>query len=441
MLLSVRMAPSPVRESPGSALCVAYVIPAYPPVSSQPFVVNEMIEVQNAGHTVLVLPLSAGERGGVQHGTFARFQPTGVLFPATIDGSIVLGALATFVRHPVRTLRALADAVACGWRNPVALLRLASVVPKALAAVPELRRLRVDRIHAHFASRTADCAAIASAVSGIPFSFTAHAYDIYSTHPSVRNETLAWKLRQARQVFTVNDFAAAMLRRGLPPGMHGRVHTAYVGIPMDLFDVRPACERGACFRLLCVARFCEKKGLDTLVDACALLRDRGLVFELRLFGDGPGREALVAQIARLNLSDKVLLGGGIAQEGVAREMAACHVFVMPCRRDRTGDMDGIPTVFMEAMATGRPVISCAVSGVPELVRDDDTGVLVPSDDPVALADAIERVAADDELRLRLGRSARALVEEQHDQRHTAARFLAALTGAANDGDVDRAVEK
>jgi glycosyltransferase involved in cell wall biosynthesis len=111
-------------------------------------------------------------------------------------------------------------------------------------------------------------------------------------------------------------------------------------------------------------------------------------------------------------------------------MVACHAFVMPCRRDRSGDMDGIPTVFMEAMATGRPVISCAVSGVPELVRDGDTGILVPSDDAPALADAIARLAADDALRVRLGGAARALVERQHDQRRTAARFLALMTGAA-----------
>jgi len=415
------------------ALRVAYVIPAYPPLASQPFVVNEMIEVQNAGHAVVILPLYAGKSGRTPHGTFAGLHPTEVLFPATISGAMILGALATFVRHPVLTIRTVAAAFSQAWLSPISMLRFASIVPRALAAAPILRRLGVDRIHAHFASLTADCAAVASALSGIPFSFTAHAYDIYSQEPRVRNETLRWKLRNASQVFTVNRFAADMLRKQLPAVKHDAVQPAYVGIPVDLFDERPALARGTCLQLLCVARLCEKKGLDTLVDAAAVLRDRGVSFVLRIFGGGPLLEDLAAQVVRLDLVDRVMLRGSITQEDVAREMEACHAFVMPCRRDRVGDMDGIPTVFMEAMASGRPVVSCAVSGVPELVRDGETGLLVPSNDPVALADAIEHLAADDELRVRLGRAARALVAEQHDQRRTAARFLAMMTGAIIGG--------
>src|SRR4029077_4373573 len=184
-------------------------------------------------------------------------------------------------------------------------------------------------------------------------------------------------------------------------------------------------------RLLCVARFLEKKGLDTLIDACALVRDRGVPSTLALHGDGPMGAALAPRIARLGLADRILLGGPIPQEEVARAMRACHAFVMPCRQDRTGDMDGIPTVFMEAMATGRPVVSCPISGIPELVRDGETGILVPPDDPAALAGAIERLAEDAELRLRLGRQARALVERQHDAGLNARRLLALI---GDDGE-------
>jgi glycosyltransferase involved in cell wall biosynthesis len=180
-----------------------------------------------------------------------------------------------------------------------------------------------------------------------------------------------------------------------------------------------------------VARWCEKKGLDTLLDACALLQKRGVAFELRLFGDGPLREALAAQWARLALGASVTLGGAISQEDVAREMRACHVFVLPCRRDRSGDMDGIPTVFMEAMATGRPVVSCGISGIPELVRPDETGLLAPPDDASAVATAIGRLAADRALARRLGAQGRTLVERQHDQRRCAAAVLDALAGDAS----------
>jgi colanic acid/amylovoran biosynthesis glycosyltransferase len=303
------------------------------------------------------------------------------------------------------------------------------VTPKALAAGWRLRRLGVQRIHAHFANQTADCAAIAASVAGIPFSFTAHAYDIYLTTPRYRNATLDWKLAHAARVLTVSDYARDLLRSRLPAAARERICTAYVGIPMGLFRPEPPPPGGDRLRLLCVARFQEKKGLDTLLAACGVLRDRGVAFHLQLIGDGPERSTLEAQLRRLHLEPHVTMPGTQPQEGVAQALKAAHVFVMPCRRDRSGDMDGIPTVFMEALATARPVVSCAVSGVPELVRDGETGVLVPPDDPAALADAVARLARDPVLRARLGAQGRALVERQHDQDRNAREVVALLASA------------
>lgn len=405
---------------------IAYVIPAYPPSPSQPFVVNEMVEVQEAGHALVLLGLYRDRADVVRHGTFERLRPEHVLSPALCDWRTLLLAAWVALSRPLRVLRTLAGLHRAAGSHFWAHARLVAVTPKALAAAWRFERLGVDHIHAHFATSTADCAAIAGAVSGIPFSFTAHAYDIYSNAPRLRNATLPWKLRAAARVFCVSEFAAELLQRQLPAEWRARVKTAYVGIPIDLFRAEPPASDAQGFRMLCVARFASTKGLDTLVAACALLRDRGLEFRLDLFGGGPDRLALEAQVADLGLARWVFLPGQISQEEVARHMRACHVFVMPCRRDRFGDMDGIPTVFMEAMATGRPVVSCAVSGVPELVRDGETGLLVPPDDPGALADAIVRLAADPEERLRLGRQGRALVERQHDQHSNARRVLQLL---------------
>ena len=408
---------------------IAYVIPAYPPAPSQPFVVNEMVEVQTAGHELYLAPLYRN-RVPLRHGTFAQLQPVRVFTPALVDLRILGLALWTLLTRPLRVLVTLASLHrAAGW-NPFAHAKLVAIAPKALATAARLRAARVDRIHAHFANQTADCAAIAGAVSGIPFSFTAHAYDIYSQALRHRNDTLGWKLRRAVQVFAVSEFATRRLQEELAPAERGKVRTAYVGIPLELFRAEPPPPRDDALHLLSVARFAETKGLDTLIDACARLRDRSVAFRLRLYGDGPLREALAARIARLGLGGQVLLGGLIPQEEVAREMRACHVFVLPCRQDRHGDMDGIPTVFMEAMATGRPVISCSVSGIPELVRDGETGLLVPPDDPAALAAAVERLACDDALRLRLGRQGRALVERQHAAGQNARRLLALMETAA-----------
>jgi glycosyltransferase involved in cell wall biosynthesis len=413
---------------------VAYVVPAYPPLASQPFVVNEMVALQEAGHTLFVLPLYPGSPGPLQHGTLRTRARPGPA--ARVDLRQVALAIRVLLVHPWRVLGALAGLHRAAGINPWAHLKLVAVTPKALAAAWRLEHERVERIHAHFAAQTADCAAIAGVVAGIPFSFTAHAYDIYSRTWRLRNDTLGWKLRHAVQVFTVNEFAAGLLRRHLPPAERERVQTAYVGIPLDLFHSEPPPPAEGGLRLLCVARFQEKKGLDTLVEACALLRDAGLRFRLRLFGDGPLGARLAARVAALELGEHVLLGGPIPQERVAEEVRACHFFVMPCRQDRTGDMDGIPTVFMEAMAVGRPVVSCPISGIPELVRDGETGLLVPPDDPRALADAVLRLARDEALRLRLGAAGRSLVERQHDQRRNVRRLLA-LMGAPEPGGAPR----
>lgn len=407
---------------------IAYVIPAWPPVPSQPFVVNEMVEIEAAGHEIVVLPLYRDNEQAVRHGTYERLHPVAVALPELISPRVLLYALATLLRHPVRTVHALLLAHTSAGTNPWAHLRVATIIPKALAAAWVLPRLHVDRIHAHFASNTAECAALAGVVAGLPFSFTAHAYDIYLHTPRHRNDTLGWKVRAAAAVIGISDFAVRRLRAFLPLAAQSKVHTVHVGIPMDLFRPAPPAPRGDALRLLCVARYCEKKGLDILIDACALLRDRRLPFVLRIFGDGPLRSALAAQIDRLQLADRVVLGGPIPQEQVAEEMRACHAFVMPCREDANGDMDGIPTVFMEAMASGRPVISSALSGIPELVRDGDTGLIVPPNDPAALADSIVRLADDDVLRMRLATAGRALVEVQHDQVRNARRLLALWEG-------------
>jgi glycosyltransferase involved in cell wall biosynthesis len=408
---------------------IAYVIPAYPPLPSQPFVVNEMLEVQAAGHELTVLGLYRSGDDRVRHGTFARLEPAHVLPAALLDARTLALAAWVALWRPIRLFTTLGGLHrAAGW-NVWAHAKLVAVTPKALAAAWRFRRLGIEHVHAHFANQTADCAAIAASVAGIPFSFTAHAYDIYSTAPRQRNDTLGWKLRHAARAFAVSDYGARLLRARLPDDAADRVQTTYVGIPTELFHPAPPPAPAAPLRLLAVARLCEKKGLDTLVDACALLHERGVPIVLDVYGDGPLRTSLEAQVAARDVAASVCFRGSVPQEEIARQLRACHAFVLPCRRDRDGDMDGIPTVFMEAMATGRPVVSTAVSGIPELVRDGVTGLVVSPDDARALADAIGRLAADPALRARLGEAARALVERQHDQRANARRVLTLLRGA------------
>jgi colanic acid/amylovoran biosynthesis glycosyltransferase len=405
---------------------IAYVVPTYP-LPSQTFIVNEMLEVQEAGHNIVAVPLYSAAHSSVRNRAFERLRPMAILPTPLFNFTVACLALWMLFTRPLRVIGTLISLHWASGLNPYAHVSLIIITPKALATAWRLRQAKVDRIHAHFATHTATCAGIAGMVSGIPFSFTAHAYDIYCTTPKLRNDMLGWKVRHAIQVFAVSEYAATFLRQSLPAADGDRIHTVYVGIPMHLFCKEPPPPRDGGLRLLCVAHFYEKKGLDTLIDTCALLRDQGLPFHLRLYGDGPLRGALATQIARLGLGDHIILGGVIPQEEVARQMKACHLLVMPCRQDRHGDMDGIPTTFMEAMAVGRPVISCPISGIPELVHHGETGLLVPPDDPFALAAAVTRLASDNALCIRMGQQARALVERQHDQRLNVCRLLELIT--------------
>ncbi|MFO0697777.1 MAG: glycosyltransferase [Nitrospira sp.] len=401
---------------------IAYIVPT-PALFS--FVYNEMVEVQQGGHDVVLVPLHPAPLSKTPLRILDRLKPREVLPASLCNTSIICLAAYMFLTRPIRVLHTLLSLHWAARLNPFAHAGVIAVTPKALATAWWLGRLRIDRIHAHFASHTATCAGIAGAVSGIPFSFTAHAYDIYCTSIRLRNDTLDWKLRHAVQVFAISEHGANLLRERLSIADRQHVYKVYVGIPLDLFeDHPPSLTDGTGLRLLCVASFDKKKGLDTLIDACLILRSRSILYQLRIYGDGPLRHVLSEQIMRLNLEQYVILGHPITQEAVAKELVWCHVFVMPCRRDpETGNIDGIPTVFMEAMATGRPVISCPVAGIPELVRDGETGILVPSNDPAALAEAIISLARNDSLRIRLGRQARILAEKQHNQHANACQFV------------------
>jgi len=176
-----------------------------------------------------------------------------------------------------------------------------------------------------------------------------------------------------------------------------------------------------------VARLVEKKGLDDLIAAADILRRRGRAFQLEIIGTGPQRDALQAQAERLGLADCVRLPGDQAHEKVCLAYQRASVFALPCVIASNGDRDGIPNVLLEAMASGVPVVSTPVSGIPELIEPGVNGLLVSPNDPAALAEAIDKLLASQELRERLARAARAKIESSFSL-HASADSLLALFG-------------
>jgi glycosyltransferase involved in cell wall biosynthesis len=291
-------------------------------------------------------------------------------------------------------------------------LSLADRVLKA----PDVRHL-----HAHFAHDTTTITWMASMITGVPFSFSAHAKDIYAERLNPRG-LLGRKLRAAAFVVTCTEANRRHLI-GLADGTP--VQCVYHGLNDDFQrwapQAREAKSAGGEARLLAVGRLVRKKGFDVFVEACGILHRRGVVFDAAIAGedDDVGEnfsvgEDLRRRIARLGLEDCVRMLGQIGQPELFERYRAATVFCLPCRVLDNGDRDGIPNVLLEAMACGIPVVSTPISGIPELIDDGRNGLLVPEDDPEALADAVERLHVDRELARRVACAGRATVGERFD---------------------------
>jgi glycosyltransferase involved in cell wall biosynthesis len=240
---------------------------------------------------------------------------------------------------------------------------------------------------------------------GINYSLTVHANDIFV--PPNFEIGLPEILSSASAIVAVSDFAANQLRGRFPENA-GRVHRIYNGIDCDQFK-RAQFERPPL--ILSIGRLISKKGFDVLIDACALLRQRGHGFRCEIIGEGPLFEELRGRIHRQDLREHVNLAGPQTQSGIAARLSQATVFALPCRIDPDGAMDNLPTVIMEAMAARLPVVSTDVGGISEMVRDRETGLLVVQSDPAATADALSQLIGDVELAQSFGGKGRTRAEE------------------------------
>ena len=279
-----------------------------------------------------------------------------------------------------------------------------------------VRERGIEHLHAHFATAATSAARLASHFAKVPYTFTAHAKDVF--HDTVRPDDLRRKLRDAGATITVSDFNRDYLQRTYGDAA-ARVERIYNGLDLELFPHASPAERAPW--VVAVGRLVEKKGFADLVEACALLQGRGAAFQCDIVGTGPLEPALAALILERQLQDHVRLVGPRPRSEVVALMRGAAVFAAPCVVGADGDRDGLPTVLVEAMALGTPCVSTDVTGIPELLADD-CGIIVPQHDPANLAAALERLLTDSALRVRLVTRARQRVEADFDIRCTAARL-------------------
>ncbi len=288
------------------------------------------------------------------------------------------------------------------WGRRTDFLRLYQAVYVGL----RLHELGARHVHAHFAGMAARTAFWIHRFFPMTFSFTAHANDIFAPrHFEIGLDKL---VDVARVIVTETDYAAQFLRERFPQRANS-VHRIYNGL--DLAEFERADFSSTPPLIIAVGRLIAKKGFAELIRACALLAERGKLFRCEIIGEGPLENELRAQIAQLNLQNRLVLSGTKPQREVRQHLAAASVFVLPSVLDPEGGMDNLPTVIMEAMATGLPVISTNIAGIPEMVVQNETGFLVQPADPIALAKAIEDVIDDRLLAQRLGEAGHQRAQE------------------------------
>jgi glycosyltransferase involved in cell wall biosynthesis len=335
---------------------------------------------------------------------------------------------AVVLRHPLRWLGALGTALALAWnhrgRDEQGRMRLRKVFIKEFLQAGEiaadvLRSDEVGHLHGHFCHGVATITWLASRMTGIGYSFTAHAKDIYQAELNP-GRLLERKMDGARFVATCTCANAQVLCARHPRPRE--VHAIYHGLDTDFFSpaASPAQpEIGMSPLILSVGRFVEKKGFDQLIEACARLRDAGVAFVCIIVGEnGSAYKAIRRLIDERHLNDQVRLMSAVTQDGLRTIYARAHVFALPCQVMDDGDRDGFPNVLAEAMAMGVPVVSTCISGIPELIDDGVHGLLVNPRDPDGLAQALRRVLEEEGLRERLVRVGRQRICERFDSRRT-----------------------
>jgi colanic acid/amylovoran biosynthesis glycosyltransferase len=281
------------------------------------------------------------------------------------------------------------------WGRRTDFLRLYQAVYVGL----HLQDLGINHVHAHFAGMAARTAFWVTKFFPITFSLTAHANDVFA--PRKFEIGLGKLVEAARTIITETDYSEKFLQERFPE-CADRIHRVYNGL--NLAEFGRANFSSDPPMIVAIGRLIVKKGFANLIRACALLVERGRPFRCEIFGEGPLENQLGAQIEESGLKELVKLPGAKPQHELRERLAAANAFVLPSVPEAEGGMDNLPTVIMEAMATSLPVVSTRIGGIPEMVIDNETGYLVRPDDPVALADAIEKVINDRSLGQKLGQT-------------------------------------
>lgn len=397
---------------------MAYVLLRFP-FLTETFVADEIWEMQQQGVPVRLYSLLRPPEEPV-HPTSQHLAKDTQYAPEFFSSRLWWAQIYFFVRSPIKYITLLVQLIRQPYPRSFGALFLKRgfIFLKAVSLALALKDASVKVIHSHFAWLSGAAAMVISSLLDIPFTVTLHAYDIYAS-----NDLLCLIVRSASHIIAISEYNKQMVLDACP-GIEGdAISVIHCGINLDLFTPRARIHREGPLSILSIGSLIEKKGHEYLIRACRQLKARGIDFRCTIIGKGPSEGSLRQLVRDCNLEGYVVLAGSRPRDDVLDAYHRSDLFVLASVVGRSGDRDGIPVVLMEALAMQTPVISTEVSGIPELVRHNNTGWLVLERDPTAIAEAIAELAYDDRLRARLAHNGRALVEREFDIKGNVSRLI------------------
>jgi glycosyltransferase involved in cell wall biosynthesis len=400
-------------------MTIAYVTQTYPALT-QTFVYRETLALESEGFNIVTCAIWKPDQGSLSQESRHLVDRSLYVFPISWF-RFSEAHLRFLLTHPIGYVGTLVFVLTRRGESARNRLRTLFHFCEAVYLAQEMQQHHIVHVHAHFAINAATIALVLSRLLDISFSFTAH--NIFFTDRTLLRE----KVQEARFVVAISRFSKQLLSQ-LVPGQEHKIHVVHCGLSPE--DFSPAAKpRNEVPLLLFVAQLAERKGASVLIEACSILSERGVPFLCTIVGGGSEQQTLrLRQLIRARaLHEVVELAGPVPQERLKRYFERADVFALPCVTASNGDMDGIPVSLMEAMAMEVPTVSTYVSGIPELIENEQSGLLVPEKNPKALADAVQRLLGDEELRERLGKGGRRRVQAEFNIRTDAAK-LASLFG-------------
>ena len=416
---------------------IAYILLRFPSVT-ETFVAEEIRRIRGLGRQVSIYSLLPPKPGPI-HPVSAELQSVVRYAPALYAPALWLAQLSSMFRHPQIYFHLLRTLLTQPSSSISIYLKRLVIFLKSVWLSETMLKRQIQSIHTHFAWLSAASAAIVSALIHRPFTLTTHAFDIYSS----KSDLFRWTTDAADRLITISDYnKRAMLDKNTSLTA-SKIHVIRCGVDLDAFRPVPDRRIGEIIQLTSVGSLIEKKGHVFLIRACRELKTWGIRFHCVIIGEGPLEPSLRALIHELDVQDEVVLVGRQKQTKVRERLGQTDIFVLACLVTQDGDRDGIPVAIMEAMAMGVPVISTPVTGIPELIQHETTGLLTPEQDARQLAEAILRLSQDPSLHEKLSHQGRMMIEQNYDIRKNVNQLLAVFqqVGEQREKDVTGLIER